>query len=295
MKAKQLWIIVFLTPTVLVTVVLFLVPTLLLVATSFFDYDSMAALRNIGSFVGLENYKDFILDPRAESAFPNTLIWLVLQTTVHVALALLVAIVLRRLTKLRGFVRTVYAIPNMITLPALALAIKMLMHPRLGVVNRLVELVTGQPYAHNWFGSVDTAFFAVTLTIVPWAGIAAILLMTDIASIPDELYESAEVDGATDFQKDRFITIPMVRNMLGTVTILGVTSMLNDFGMIMVTTWGGPGYKTFNLPYLVYRMIWSDRRYGVANSGGTIILIVGMLLVYVVMKVYKLGKIRPDE
>ena len=98
------------------------------------------------------------------------------------------------------------------------------------------------------------------------------------------------MDGATDFQKDFLITIPMVRNMIGTVTILGVTSMMNNFAMIALTTWGGPGYRTFNLPYLVYRMIWSDRRYGVANAGGTIILILGMFFVYLVTKIYRIGR-----
>ncbi len=292
MKANKGWITTFLAPTVIIGVVLFIVPTLLLVTSSFFDYNQLGGLNALGDFVGVGNYADFFQDPRAEDSFRNTFVWLVLQTTVHVALALVVAIVLRRLKRMRGFVRTVYAIPNMITLPALALAIRMLLHPQLGVVNKGVELFTGAPFTQNWFGSVDTAFLSVSLTVVPWAGIATILIMTDIASIPNELYESAEVDGATERQKDWLITLPMVRNMVGTVTILGITSMLNDFGMIVATTWGGPGYRTFNLPFLVYRMIWSDRRYGVANAGGTLILVMGMLFVYLVTKFYRLGKAR---
>jgi raffinose/stachyose/melibiose transport system permease protein len=292
MKTRTGWILTFIAPTVVVGLVLFFVPLILLVSSSFFEYTKLGGLDAMGGFLGLENYQRFVSDPRAEQAFPNTLLWLVLQTTVHVALALVVAVVLRRLKRVRGFVRTAYAIPNMITLPALALAIKMLMHPQLGVVNRVVEIFSGEPFSHNWFGSLDTAFLSVSLTVVPWAGVAAILIMTDISSIPDELYESAEVDGASEFQKDWLITIPMVRNMIGTVTILGVTSMMNDFGMIMVTTWGGPGYSTFNLPYLVYRMIWSDRNYGIANAGGTIILIMGMFFVFLVMKIYRIGRAR---
>ena len=292
MKTRTRWILIFLAPTVLVGIVLFFLPLLLLVSSSFFEYTQLGGLDALGEFLALENYSRFMSDPRAGQAFPNTLVWLILQTTVHVALALLVAIVLRRLKRFRGFVRTAYAIPNMITLPALALVIRMMMHPQLGVVNRVIEMVTGEPFSLNWFGNLDTAFFAVSLTVVPWAGIAAILIMTDIASIPNELYESAEVDGATEFQKDRHITIPMVRNMVGTVTILGVTSMMNDFGMIMVTTWGGPGYSTYNLPYMVYRMIWSDRNYGIANAGGTIILVVGVLLVFAVQKIYRVGRAR---
>lgn len=292
MKTRTRWTLIFLAPTILVGIVLFLLPLILLVSGSLFEYTELGGLEAMGEFLGLENYRRFMSDPRAEQAFPNTLVWLILQTTVHVALALLVAIVLRRLKRVRGFVRTVYAIPNMITLPALALAIKMMMHPQLGVVNRVVEVFTREPFSLNWFGNLETAFLSVSLTVVPWAGIAAILIMTDISSIPDELYESAEVDGATEFQKDRLITIPMVRNMIGTVTILGVTSMMNDFGMIMVTTWGGPGYSTYNLPYLVYQMIWSDRNYGIANAGGTIILVVGMLLVFLVQKIYRVGRAR---
>lgn len=287
MTKKKKWIVIFLAPGLLLFVFIFLISIVQLGVTSFTDW-------TIGTdpvFSGLKNYIYlFTEDTEFQQSIINTLIWILLQSTVHVCIGTTLALILRRRKWYTNFMRGVFMIPNIISSAALGMLFLCIMNPQFGMVNNIIRMVTGTDFSQNWFLGADTAFFSVTLTWLPYAGLVTILVMAEMASIPEDIYEAARVDGATDFQIDIKIVLPLMRNIIGTATVLAATSMLQKLDIIMMTTNGGPAGKTMNMPIYLYQTALTDNNYGLANAQGVILIAIGLVVVGLIRGIYRMDK-----
>lgn len=287
MTKKKKWIVIFLAPGLLLFVFIFLISIVQLGVTSFTDW-------TIGTdpvFSGLKNYIYlFTEDTEFQQSIINTLIWILLQSTVHVCIGTTLALILRRRKWYTNFMRGVFMIPNIISSAALGMLFLCIMNPQFGMVNNIIRMVTGTDFSQNWFLGADTAFFSVTLTWLPYAGLVTILVMAEMASIPEDIYEAARVDGATDFQIDVKIVLPLMRNIIGTATVLAATSMLQKLDIIMMTTNGGPAGKTMNMPMYLYQTALTDNNYGLANAQGVILIAIGLVVVGLIRGIYRMDK-----
>ena len=287
MTKKKKWIVIFLAPGLLLFVFIFLISIVELGVTSFTDW-------TIGTdpvFSGLKNYIYLSTeDTEFQQSIINTLIWILLQSTVHVCIGTTLALILRRRKWYTNFMRGVFMIPNIISSAALGMLFLCIMDPQFGMVNNIIRMVTGTDFSQNWFLGADTAFFSVTLTWLPYAGLVTILVMAEMASIPEEIYEAARVDGATDFQIDIKIVLPLMRNIIGTATVLAATSMLQKLDIIMMTTNGGPAGKTMNMPMYLYQTALTDNNYGLANAQGVILIAIGLVVVGLIRGIYRMDK-----
>jgi raffinose/stachyose/melibiose transport system permease protein len=287
MTKKKKWIVIFLAPGLLLFVFIFLISIVQLGVTSFTDW-------TIGTdpvFAGLKNYIYlFTEDTEFQQSIINTVIWILLQSTVHVCIGTTLALILRRRKWYTNFMRGVFMIPNIISSAALGMLFLCIMNPQFGMVNNIIRMVTGTDFSQNWFLGADTAFFSVTLTWLPYAGLVTILVMAEMASIPEDIYEAARVDGATDFQIDIKIVLPLMRNIIGTATVLAATSMLQKLDIIMMTTNGGPAGKTMNMPMYLYQTALTDNNYGLANAQGVILIAIGLVVVGLIRGIYRMDK-----
>ena len=287
MTKKKKWIVIFLAPGLLLFVFIFLISIVQLGVTSFTDW-------TIGTdpvFSGLKNYIYlFTEDTEFQQSIIHTLIWILLQSTVHVCIGTTLALILRRRKWYTNFMRGVFMIPNIISSAALGMLFLCIMNPQFGMVNNIIRMVTGTDFSQNWFLGADTAFFSVTLTWLPYAGLVTILVMAEMASIPEDIYEAARVDGATDFQIDIKIVLPLMRNIIGTATVLAATSMLQKLDIIMMTTNGGPAGKTMNMPMYLYQTALTDNNYGLANAQGVILIAIGLVVVGLIRGIYRMDK-----
>ena len=110
-----------------------------------------------------------------------------------------------------------------------------------------------------------------------------------LQNIPDTYYEAAKIDGATSFQIDRLVMFPLVKRMIGTTVIMAATYMLQMFSMIYITTGGGPGVSTANLPLYLYTTVKANN-YGYANSIGVVIIIVGFITMTLINRLFGMNK-----
>lgn len=289
MTKNRKWIILFLTPGIILFIFVFLISIVLLVGTSF---TSWSIGSNI-SFSGIKNYiylftkdKDFI------ASIFNTIIWIGLQSTVHIFIGVVLALILSKARWYTSIVRTIFFIPNIISSAALGLLFLCIMNPQFGMVNNIITKIMGNQFSHNWFMNPDTAFLAVTMTWLPYAGLVTILVMAEMASISKEIYEAASIDGASTFQQNIYIVLPMMRNIIGTATILAATSMLQKLDIIIMTTGGGPGSRTMNMPMYLYNTALVDNNYGLANAQGVILIVLGLITLMSVRKIYRMDKER---
>lgn len=287
MARKKKWIVIFLAPGLLLFAYIFLFSIIQLVLTSFTDW-------SIGmnpTFAGLKNYIYlFTEDEEFQKSIINTIIWILLQSTVHVCIGTVLALILRRRKWYTNFMRGVFMIPNIISSAALGMLFLCIMNPEFGMVNNIIRFITNSDFSQNWFLGADTAFFSVTLTWLPYAGLVTILVMAEMASIPEDIYEAAKVDGATDFQIDIRIVLPLMRNIIGTATILAATSMLQKLDIIMMTTNGGPAGKTMNMPMYLYQTALTDNNYGLANAQGVVLIVIGLIVVGLIRGIYRMDK-----
>lgn len=242
------------------------------------------------TFVGIRHFLDILLSrdwPVTSSlsfwaTLAVTVLWTVTNLTLHVGLGVALALVLREpWIRLRGMWRALliipWAVPNYIT----ALIWKGMFHTQYGAVNAVLDLVVpGEGPRVDWFGSFATAFCA-NLTTNTWLGFPFMMVVTlgALQSIPRELEEAAEVDGASWFFRFRHVVWPLLQPALLPAVILGSVWTFNMFNVVYLVSAGEPNSSTEILISEAYRWAFSrGNRYGYAAAYA--VLIFGVLLLY---------------
>lgn len=283
-KGKKKWIVIFASPCVILFCLVYAIPFIMVITTSFCDYTltQSPAFKGIGNFIEIFKDEDFI------TSIFNTLKWVLIQSTVHVTLGLIMALVLRRKPRGWKFARVAYVIPNIIPTAATAVMYSLLLNPSFGVIKILYEkLGMDTSQVANLFGNSKYAFWTVTATWVFYSGFNMLIFMGEMGTISSEIYEAASIDGASPKQLDRYITLPMMKNVFGTCVILASVAMVSQFDIIYMTTKGGPGNTTLNLPMYLYKIITLENNYGKANAVGVVQIILGLALVLLIQKLFK--------
>lgn len=284
MKPKKSTLAIFLLPAIVLFLLIYLLPLLLVVCTSFFNW-------KIGSpifFSGLENYLKAVQDKNVHAAVGHTLIWVLLQSTVHVFLGTLLAFILAK--QFRGWkvFRTVCMLPNVISTAALAMILLNVFKTDSGLLNGIISLITGNKFEWNWYFNSKTAIPSVTLGWLLYPGLITILMLAAINSIPMDLLDAAKIDGASASQINLMIILPMVRNSLGTCVIIAATSMLKEFELIYLTTGGGPGNMTLNLPLYIYKVAFKENNY--SNTLSTMLILFGIIIVFAINRMFRMDE-----
>lgn len=285
-KRNRIWIFLFILPTVVLFGVIFAYSLMNLVYTSFYDW----AIGWDMVFIGFDNYRRLFQTRDFIAAINNTLIWVALQTTVHVFIGLVVALILFKRQFYWKFVRTAYMLPNIISSAALGMLWMLLFNAHFGGVNNLIRLLGFEDFNHNWFMHHSTAFWAVSMIWLPYAAVVTILILSEITAIDESIFEAAKIDGASDFKLNVYILVPLLRNILATCMILAATSTLQRMDIIFMTTRGGPGNRTLNMAFYVYRTAMVDNNFGLANAAGTLMVLFGSLLIGLIFWLFKMGK-----
>ncbi|MBQ3891483.1 MAG: sugar ABC transporter permease [Lachnospiraceae bacterium] len=287
MKKNTKWVVLFLLPGVLLFSFILLSSLFVLTGSSFTDWFIGSKI----TFVGLKNYIYlFTKDKVFIESIKNTLIWIGLQSTIHVTIGVIVALLLSKKKWYSSAVRTIFFIPNIISSAALGMLFLCVMNPQFGLINGLVSRITGDRFVQNWYNDPKTAFLSVTLTWLPYAGLVTILVMAEMSAISEELFEAAKIDGATSFQIDMQIILPLMKNIIGTCVVLAATSMLQKLDVIMMTTSGGPGSRTMNMPMYIYKTVFSNNNYSLANTQGVILIVLGVVVLKIIRKVFGMDK-----
>lgn len=284
MKVRKGIIVLFLLPSLLLFAIIYLAPIVIVFVTSFFNWKAGSAI----TFAGLSNYVYALSDANLIQSMKNTFIWVLLQSTVHVGIGTVLAYILSRKRMFWKVFRTIFMIPNVISAAALAVIFLNLFSPEIGLVNSAISTIGGQSFHWNWYFSQGTSFFTVTLSWLFYAGLITILMLAGIQAVSTEVLEAARIDGASQWQIDSMIILPLVRTSLGTAVIIAATSMLREFEMIFLTTSGGPGITTLNMPLYLYKTSLTENNYGYANMMGVILIVVGVLIVFAINKAFRM-------
>ncbi|MDO4261957.1 MAG: sugar ABC transporter permease [Eubacteriales bacterium] len=290
-KNKKKWIVLFTLPCVALFCLVYAAPILMVLYTSFCEY----TVSTSPVLKGLQNFAEIFRDTDFRVSVVNTLKWVLIQSTFHVTLGLVMALILRRKPKGWKIVRTAYMIPNIIPTAATGVMFTLLLNPTFGVLKPVYEaLGLDTRYIVNLFGNSRYAFWTVTATWVFYAGFNTIIFLAEMGAVDKEIYEAAVVDGATPWQLDRYITIPMMKNIFGTCVTLASVAMVSQFDIIYMTTKGGPGNATLNLPTYLYKIVTLENNYGKANAVGVVQIALGLTLVILIQRLFRQKRERKE-
>ena len=283
-KNKKIWIFLFTIPCMILFALVYAAPIITVFYTSLCDYTAF----NSPAFQGIKNFITIFSDSDFICSIRNTLLWVVLQSTIHVGVGLAMALVLRRKPKGWKFARTAYMIPNIIPTAATGVMFTLLLNPMFGIVKPIMDFL-GIDYAMvpNLFGNSRYAFWTVTATWILYSGFNTIIFLAERGAVSKEIYEAAAIDGATPWQADRYITLPLMRNVCGTCVTLASVAMVSQFDIIYMTTKGGPGTSTLNLPIYLYKAATLENNYGKANAVGVVQIIIGITLVILIKGLFR--------
>ena len=231
-------------------------------------------------FVGLANYLRLAGDGRFMDALWHTLSYTALSVVAPVVLGTAAALVFNERLPMRGLLRGIFVMPMMATPVAIALVWTMMFNPQLGVLNYLLSLVGIGPWA--WvYHPASVIPSLVMVETWQWTPLVMLIVLGGLATLPAEPYESADIDGATGWQKFRYITLPMIAPFLLLAAMIRTVDALKSFDIIYAITQGGPGTasETINLYLYSVAFAYYDVGYGSAIAVVFFVLIVALSLV----------------
>lgn len=229
------------------------------------------------SFVGGGNYVQLATDTRFLEAIWHTFYFTILAVALPVFLGVVAAVVFHREFPFRGVLRAVFMMPMMATPVAIALVWVMMFHPQLGVLNYLLSRVGLPPQL--WVFAPETVIPSLALIeIWQWTPLVMLIVLGGLAALPTEPYESALIDGASEWQMFRHITWPLVLPFVLVATVIRAIDALKAFDTIYVITQGGPGTASETLNIFLYLQAFAFYNIGFASAVVVVFFVIIVIL-----------------
>lgn len=275
-----IWIALFLLPFLVLYGAFTLWPLIATIIYSLFDWGGIGPLQ---SFVGLGNYLELLHDPLFWQSFWNTLFFAVANTVIKLPLSLLVAIILtRRWLVFKRFFRTIFFVPIILPVALAGQIFTFLLNPSNGALDSILLKLGLIKQPIDFLGQSSTAMWAVILISV-WQIFGQYMLywMAALQNVPEELYESAQMDGANAWQQFYHITLPMIRPLAVVISLLAVVNALHVFGIVVTLTGGGPGTSTYVTSFYIYEEAFQNFpfRYGYASATAVLFAVLAAIFV----------------
>jgi multiple sugar transport system permease protein len=267
--------ILFIAPALIGFLVFMVWPTIRGLYLSFTKFNLLTPPK----FNGLDNYIRMVQDPVFWNALKVTVYYVIVNIGVQTIFALIIAVMMQRLTKktwLRGIVLTPYLVSNVVA----ALVFLWILDFQLGIFNKFLELI----------GLDRVAFLSDSTWVIPtialinvwhYVGYTALLIFAGLQTIPETMYEAGRIDGASEIRMFRSITIPLLRPVLALVLIITVVGSFQVFDTVAVTTRGGPVDSSRVLQYYIYDVAFGRFQFGYASAMSVALLIVLAVITFI--------------
>jgi raffinose/stachyose/melibiose transport system permease protein len=230
-------------------------------------------------FVGLRNYVDVLQDEVFTHAFLHNITIVGLSVLVQLPLGLGIALLLNRRMWGRGVLRTIVFVPYVLAEVIAGVVWFQLLQPQYGVVDSLLSAIGLRGPEQGWLGTPDYALFTV-FAVLTWKylGLAVILFLAGLQGIPGELYEAAQIDGATWWQVQRRIAVPLLGPTMRVWAFLSMVGSLQLFDMVWILTGGGPANATTTMATFLVTEGTKRQNYGIASAASVVLFVVALFL-----------------
>ena len=277
--------IIMIMPAVILFTVFFLAPIFISVYYSFTDFSGIGAAK----FIGFKNYQVLLKDKFFFIALKNTFIILIGITITILPLSFIVALLLEKPFRGSGVVQSMIFAPNVIAPILVGLIWLFILDPKMGMINAILRSIGLSDYQQQWIGGKTLTPYSVAFVYL-WQvlGFYTTINVAGLRSIPTDIYEAAEIDGANYFQRIRKITIPMMKNTIVINTILIITGGFKIFETVKQLTNGGPNHMSDVLVTYMYDTTFTSSRYGYGMAVATVSFV--LCLIFSIIYLVNVGK-----
>jgi multiple sugar transport system permease protein len=292
--SSEKWLaLAFIAPSLLVVCGVYLYPALATLAYSVSEL-SVATL-NIERFVGLEHFRRAVVSEQFNAVVFRTLYFGAMIVVLTTVFSFLIALLLKETFRGRNLLRLVVLLPWALPPVVSGVLWSQMFHADFGFINGLIRTFGGEGNI-IWLGEPTLALHAIIVAEVwRWIPFATLFILAGLQTIPNDAYEAAAVDGASAWQRFRYLTVPLMWPVLTPVTIFLFVWAMRAFDTIFVLTQGGPRMGTTTLNYLVYRQSFQEFSFGQAAATAYILSLLTILVIAVLAFVRWRVRVRSEE
>jgi len=252
---------------------------------SFTDWNGMSDTMN---FVGFENYTKLFFDKTFYIAVKNNIIFFFGTVFIQAGVGFMIAVLLKYKFRGSNLFKAIYFMPIAMATSIITAIFRIILNPTNGDLNKFLRSVGLDFMAVSWLGDKRFALIAIIIVnIFQWMGFSMIIYYAALMAIPDDLYESAMLDGAGFWRSTFSITWPMVRGTTKVLVILGIVGSLKTFELVKLLTAGGPGRSTEFLNTYLYEKAFKDFNAGGSTAIGICIIIIALVMAFMQVKLSK--------
>lgn len=286
-KGRSRFIFFCLAPAVVLFTIFMLYPTVNVFRMSLYKWGGYSPNKE---FVGLSNFVKLFADKNFLRSFQNTVLLIILVTIVTLGMALFFAAVLTR-EKIKGqsFFRIVFYIPNILSMVIIAAIFSAIYDPSRGLLNAVIALFNPKAQPVYWLGDQKIVIYSILIAMIWQAvGYYMVMYMSSMSSVPESLYESANLEGASRTKQFFQITIPLIwTNIRTTLTFFIISSINMAFLLVKAMTNGGPDGSTEVFLSYMYKQAYTNSSYGYGMAIGVVVFVFSFALSAIVNAITK--------
>ena len=283
-RSNKYTILLFVAVPMLIYVFFALIPILYNIYISLFDTNLLTP----GKFVGLKNYARLLKDTTFLRALRNNIFLVIGSLAAHMGLGLFFANAIFQKVKGSKFFQSVFFLPSVICGVAVGLIWTFVYHGNYGLLNAFLKLIGQGDLQQVWLSNKNLALICIIVVVMwQWVGCHVVIQLAAMRNIPQELYEAAQLDGASEWQQFKNITVPLIRPILKVDAVLIITGALKYYDLVAVMTNGGPNHATEVMSTYMYYEAFNVLKFGYSSAIGVVLLILCMSAVMLTNKVFK--------
>lgn len=284
-KSKKIFIGLSVIPAVILFFIFMIIPTINVFWMSLFKW---GGLSNNKKFVGLNNFIILFKDEKFIKSFQNTLFLIVFVSIVTLVLAIaLAAILIRKDIKFNNFFRVVFYLPNILSVVVISAIFSAILDPNQGIINATLGLFKLENWQRMWLGNPKTVVWCISIAMIWQAvGYYMVMYMSAMSSVPESLYEAADLEGASKIHQFFSITLPLVWGTVRTTLTFFIISCINlSFLFVTVMTSGGPDGASETVLGYMYKQAYGNSSYGYGMAIGVVIFLFSFGLSLILSKI----------
>ncbi len=278
-KGKSAFIFLCVAPAVVLFTIFMVIPTINIFKMSLYKWGGYSPIK---TYVGLENFKKLLKDMKFLQAFENTVLLIVIVSVITITVALIFAAILTR-EKIVGqnFFRIVFYIPNILSIVIISAIFSAILDAKNGLLNSILALFRekgSEPV--YWLGDQKIVVFSIAMAMI-WQAIGyyMVMYMAGMASVPESVYESADIEGANRIRQFFSLTIPLIwTNIRTTLTFFIISSINLSFMLVKAMTSGGPDGSTEVFLSYMYKQAYTNSSYGYGMAIGVVVFLFSFAL-----------------
>ncbi len=269
-------------PAVFVFVVFVVFPIIMSFYYGFFDWNGLSD----PIFIGVQNYKEILSDPVFWLSFKNNVIILAFSVFGQLPIALGIAMLINKETRLARFLRVALFLPMMLSTVVVGLLWSMVLNSNIGILNQLLEFIHADFLIRDWLGDPEINIYTLGMVIV-WQFFAfyMVIFLAALQNIPGEIMEAAELDGITSLKKVTSIILPLIWGTILSSVALCIAGSMRTFDLVYTMTQGGPYHASELMTTYMYNSSFSTYRYGYGSAVSLVIFVISFALIIASRKV----------